>query len=99
MASRRFISMNALEDFFINEGLRRWDVRYYLAAMKTDSDNHLSLTVAYEVGYPCSDFGYPISKASQNLLPHFPILLEVYRGVHETLFDGLEPPEDGGSDS
>jgi len=61
--------MTALQDFVINEGIRRWDVRYYLAAIKRSRTNHLSLEVAYE-----------------NILPHFPVLSEVYHGVHETLF-------------
>ncbi|KAG1754507.1 hypothetical protein EDB19DRAFT_1892490 [Suillus lakei] len=56
--SRRFIHASLLEDFIINEGLRRWNVRYYLAC----------------------------SNSIQNILPHFPVLLEVYQGVQELMF-------------
>ncbi|KII88622.1 hypothetical protein PLICRDRAFT_41813 [Plicaturopsis crispa FD-325 SS-3] len=67
--SRLFIPTSELLDFIINEGLRRWDVRYYLAAMKKTDTPGFALEVAYE-----------------NILPHFPVLLEVYQGVQETLF-------------
>jgi len=32
--SRRFIPASSLNDFVINEGLRRWSVRYYLVAIQ-----------------------------------------------------------------
>ena len=38
-----------LQDFVINEGLRRWDVRYYLAAVQSDRDGGFRLKVAFEV--------------------------------------------------
>jgi len=66
--SRKFIPTVFLRDIIINEGLRRWNVRYYLAFMEASSDDMISLAVAYE-----------------NILPRFPILLEVYRGVKEAL--------------
>jgi len=69
MILRSFIPMTSLHDFVINEGLHRWNVRFYLAAIKVSEDQALSLQVAYE-----------------NILPHFPVLLEVYRGVQEGLF-------------
>lgn len=49
-ASRRFIPLAALENFVINEGLRRWDVRYYLAAIKQSGTEDFTLEVAYTVG-------------------------------------------------
>ncbi|KAG2078065.1 hypothetical protein BDR04DRAFT_445088 [Suillus decipiens] len=67
--SRRFIHASLLKDFVINEGLRRWDVRYYIAAVHGSSTDKIALDVAFE-----------------NILPHFPILLEVYRGVQELMF-------------
>lgn len=67
--SRRFIHASLLEDFVINEGLRRWDVRYYLAAVHGSSTDKIALDVAFE-----------------NILPYFPVLLEVYRGVQELMF-------------
>jgi phosphatidylinositol N-acetylglucosaminyltransferase subunit H len=42
--------MSALQDFVINEGLRRWNVRYYLTAIQRNGENDFSLHVAYEVG-------------------------------------------------
>jgi len=68
MSSRTFIPLISLHDFVINEALSRWNVRFYLAAIKQSGDE-VSLQVAYE-----------------NILPHFPVLLEVYRGVQESLF-------------
>ncbi|KIM80721.1 hypothetical protein PILCRDRAFT_821977 [Piloderma croceum F 1598] len=68
-ASRRFIPMSALQDFVINEGLRRWNVRYYLTAIQRNGENDFSLHVAYE-----------------NILPHIPVLLEVYKAVQTMLF-------------
>lgn len=67
--SRRFIHASLLEDFVINEGLRRWNVRYYLAAVHGSSTDKIALDVAFE-----------------NILPHFPVLLEVYQGVQELMF-------------
>ncbi|KAG2349642.1 hypothetical protein BDR05DRAFT_871864 [Suillus weaverae] len=67
--SRRFIHASLLEDFIINEGLRRWNVRYYLAAVHGSSTDKIALDVAFE-----------------NILPHFPVLLEVYLGVQELMF-------------
>ncbi|KAI0810913.1 hypothetical protein BC629DRAFT_1281118 [Irpex lacteus] len=67
--SRRFIPAIYLQDFIVNEGLRRWNVRYYLAAIQEGSGGKTTLEVAYE-----------------NTLPYFPILLYVYRGVHEVMF-------------
>lgn len=45
--SRRFIPLSALQDVIINEGLRRWDVRYYLAFVIGEGSD-VSLEVAYE---------------------------------------------------
>ncbi|KAJ3478154.1 hypothetical protein NLI96_g9956 [Meripilus lineatus] len=67
--SRHFIPLAFLHDFIINEGLRGWNVRYYLAALTKSQTGKLSLHVAYE-----------------NILPYFPVLLEVYNGVHQDMF-------------
>ncbi|OAX43571.1 hypothetical protein K503DRAFT_125953 [Rhizopogon vinicolor AM-OR11-026] len=67
--SRRFIHVSFLEDFIINEGLRRWNVRYYLAAVHRSSTDTIAIDVAFE-----------------NILPYFPVLLEVYQGVQELMF-------------
>lgn len=50
-ASRRFIPFTYLQDFIINEGLRGWNVRYYLAAIEKSQDGAISLHVPYEVRY------------------------------------------------
>ncbi|TFK54966.1 hypothetical protein OE88DRAFT_1653552 [Heliocybe sulcata] len=66
-ASKRFIPAMFLQDFIINEGLRRWDVRYYISAIQRTPDGSFTMETAYE-----------------NILPHFPILAKVYRGIHQT---------------
>lgn len=40
--------MAFLQDFIINEGLRRWNVHYYIVAIKKQ-DQSVTLHVAYEV--------------------------------------------------
>jgi len=67
--SRCFIPTSSLQDFVINEGLRRWNVRYYLTAIQRTKPTDMTLQVAYE-----------------NILPHFPVLFEVYHGVQDALF-------------
>lgn len=47
--SRRFIHASLLKDFVINEGLRRWNIRYYLAAVHGSSTDKIALDVAFEV--------------------------------------------------
>jgi hypothetical protein len=91
--SRRFVPLTSLQDFFINEGLRRWDVRFYLVAMSKSSKGRYSLEVAYEASFiATSIFSSVRSSRHQNILPHFPVLLEVYRGVHDALFE--QPDQD-----
>ncbi|KAJ7063187.1 hypothetical protein C8F01DRAFT_1131873 [Mycena amicta] len=68
---RRFIPLEALQDFIIHEGLQGWNVRYYLAAITSSTSGAVQVHVAFE-----------------NLLPHFPVLLTVYRGLHRILNDG-----------
>ncbi|KAI0780755.1 GPI-GlcNAc transferase complex, PIG-H component-domain-containing protein [Trametes elegans] len=66
--TRRFIPWTSLEDFLINEGIRGWNIRYYLVAITRTQQGALKLEVAFE-----------------NILPRFPILLEVYHAVQEAL--------------
>jgi len=66
--SRKFIPLAEVKDVLINEGLRRWDVRYYLTVLYCPQPAVNSLEVAYE-----------------NILPRFPVLIEVYNGIHECL--------------
>ncbi|KAG6330354.1 hypothetical protein ID866_8736 [Astraeus odoratus] len=47
--SRRFIHASTLQDFVIHEGLRRWNVRYFLAAIKRSDHGAISIHVAFEV--------------------------------------------------
>lgn len=51
--NRRFIPVFYLQDVIINEGLRRWDVRYYLAALQSTAEGGFTLKVAYEVRVRC----------------------------------------------
>lgn len=46
---RRFIPLCTLQDIIINEGLHRWDVRYYLAFVNANHLDMIVLEVAYEV--------------------------------------------------
>jgi hypothetical protein len=47
--SRRFIPLTEVRDVLINEGLRRWDVRYYLAILYSPRRGEQGLEVAYQV--------------------------------------------------
>ncbi|EIW60056.1 uncharacterized protein TRAVEDRAFT_164502 [Trametes versicolor FP-101664 SS1] len=47
-AARRFIPWSSLEDFLINEGIRGWDIRYYLVALHRTQQGALKLDVAFE---------------------------------------------------
>lgn len=69
LVSRRFIHVGCLENVVIHEGLHRWNVRYFLAAIKRSNNGTLSIHVAFE-----------------NILPYFPVLLEVYTGVQNTIY-------------
>ena len=42
--SHHFIPLSALEDVILHEGFRRWDVRYYLAALKRTRGSPVSTT-------------------------------------------------------
>ena len=100
-ASRQFIPSDRLRNFVINEGLRGWDVRYYLVAMQEVQSDVLELNVAFEVCnlahfmfmfFPKLDY-----TILQNLLPRFPVLIEIYRGVHRVLHTGLDTPRESES--
>jgi len=45
---RRFIPVTYMKDIIINEALRRWNVRYYLAALVHRPDGSYELAVAFE---------------------------------------------------
>lgn len=49
LASRTFVAWSSLEDFLINEGIRGWDIRYYLVAITRTSQEAIKLEVAFEV--------------------------------------------------
>ncbi|KAI0647227.1 hypothetical protein C8Q79DRAFT_958280, partial [Trametes meyenii] len=48
LVSRRFMPWSSLEDFLINEGIRGWDIRYYLVAINRTQHGALKLEVAFE---------------------------------------------------
>ncbi|KAI0748299.1 hypothetical protein C8Q80DRAFT_730780 [Daedaleopsis nitida] len=68
LAACKFVPWSSLDDFLINEGIRGWDIRYYLVAINRTPQGPIQLEVAFE-----------------NILPRFPVLLEVYHGVQEAL--------------
>ena len=86
LTNRRFIASTHLHGVYINEGLRGWNVRFYLVAIK-----HTALTGStFEVAYQVSDFKKPFalllySARFQNLLPDQSILQHIYQGIHEIL--------------
>lgn len=45
--TKDFVPLASLDNFIIYEGLRRWDIRYYLAAMKRSSSGSMTLHVAF----------------------------------------------------
>jgi phosphatidylinositol glycan class H protein len=89
--SRRFIPLTEVRDVLINEGLRRWDVRYYLAILYSPRRGEQRLEVAYQVW---GGLSICLSKSRsllyQNILPRFPVLIKVYHGIHECLQNGVE---------
>lgn len=74
--SRHFIPLAFLQDFVINEGLRRWDVRYYLAAVTKTEDGVTNLHVTYEVCI--SLLGNDMSQLSTE---HFALFSSAARGI------------------
>ncbi|KAF8552896.1 hypothetical protein OG21DRAFT_1510886 [Imleria badia] len=85
-----FIPLSALEDVVLHEGFRRWDVRYYLAALKrtrgSTSTSGVSTAADAAEGVGASPGGIEVRVAFENILPYFPVLKAVYLGVQETLF-------------
>lgn len=95
LAARKFIPWSSLEDFLINEGLRGWNVRYYLVAINRTTQGALQLEVAFEVRITVLMIHLLFSRLrTQNILPRFPVLLEVYRSVQEALQNESEHRSD-----
>lgn len=78
LTSRKFIPAIYLQDFVINEGLRRWDVRYYLVAIHHCGRGEVKLDVAFEVW--CSLQRPPFS-FSEHLPEHLTSLLSAHGGI------------------
>jgi phosphatidylinositol glycan class H protein len=53
-SSKRFIPSARLADVVINEGIKGWNVLYYLVAVEMDASRDSSLEVAYEVSSFCT---------------------------------------------
>lgn len=53
-SSKRFIPSARLADVVINEGIKGWNVFYYLVAVEMDASRDSSLEVAYEVSFFCT---------------------------------------------
>ncbi|KAI9574113.1 hypothetical protein HD554DRAFT_1053 [Boletus coccyginus] len=91
--TRHFIPLSALEDVVLHEGFRRWNVRYYLAALKRTRGACMVHEAfgAFTTGTGDRDrdecaCGVEVRVAFENVLPYFPVLKVVYLGVQETLF-------------
>ncbi|KAF8628413.1 hypothetical protein AX15_003935 [Amanita polypyramis BW_CC] len=67
--NRRFIPLCSLQDIIINEGLRRWDVRYYLALVNEKGPDIVSLEVAYENLLPYHHVLVYVYQCLQNHIP------------------------------
>ncbi|KAJ7285960.1 hypothetical protein C8J57DRAFT_1286361 [Mycena rebaudengoi] len=46
--TRRFVPLASLQDFVIHEGLSKWNVRYYLAAIQLTQSGDFRIHIAYE---------------------------------------------------
>ena len=96
--SRRFIPLPAMMDIVIHEALLRWNFRYYLAIFcrsGTGPDESVAIRVGFEVSFqifrmtptaPMIIFNQCIP-GLQNILPHLPLLKEVYHGLREVMFE------------
>ena len=85
LTNRRFIASTHLHSVYINEGLRGWNVRFYLVAIKRTALSGSTLEVAYQVSDLKKLFAYLGYSTTQNLLPDQSILQHVYQGIHEIL--------------
>ncbi|KAG6831348.1 hypothetical protein H0H92_011263 [Tricholoma furcatifolium] len=70
--SRRFIPLKDIQDVIIHEGLRGWDVRFFLAAITRDPS-------------PASD-SFSVEVAFPNLLPQQVVLRYIQRQIQDQLF-------------
>ena len=84
LTNRRFIASTHLHGVYISEGLRGWNVRFYLVAIKRTALTGSTFEVAYQVSDLKKPFVY-YSTRYQNLLPDQSILQHVYQGIHEIL--------------
>ncbi len=73
-SSKRFVARKILQDVILNEGLRQWDVRYYLAAIRQTGPKSYALDVAYEVSTLTVNLLVIPDADSQNILPHYTVL-------------------------
>ena len=87
LTNRRFIASTHLHGVYINEGLRGWNVRFYLVAIKRTALTGSTFEVAYQVSDLKKLFALLVlySTCYQNLLPDQSILQHVYQGIHEIL--------------
>ncbi|KAG8901170.1 hypothetical protein FRB99_005503 [Tulasnella sp. 403] len=73
--TRKFIPTSTVADIIINEGLRLWTIRQYLGIIhrvRPESADSESIEIAV---------------AFEEIHPPFPILIQVYHGLRELLFD------------
>ncbi|KAG6371913.1 hypothetical protein JVT61DRAFT_8922 [Boletus reticuloceps] len=102
LITRHFIPLSALEDVVIHEGFRRWNVRFYLAALRRTMTYEVSTVASASTTTSTSTLGAAAATTSgtlgtasgrievrvafENVLPYFPVLKSIYLGVQETLF-------------
>ncbi|KAF8699452.1 hypothetical protein AX14_000952 [Amanita brunnescens Koide BX004] len=67
---RHFIPLCAIKDIIINEGLHRWDVRYYLAFINGNRPDMIFLEVAYENVLPYHDVLVYVYRRLQMQIPN-----------------------------
>jgi phosphatidylinositol N-acetylglucosaminyltransferase subunit H len=74
----RFIPASEIDDVFLYEGFKRWEVRYYLAIVVRGEEK-------VEVVFPVCHFSRSILM-KQKLLPRRVVLEQVWRTAKEVLF-------------
>ena len=91
LTNRRFIASTHLHGVYISEGLKGWNVRFYLVAIKRiPALPGSTFEVAYQVSHLQNHLKSPFPwlvflAVYQNLLPDQSILQHVYQGIHEIL--------------
>lgn len=84
---RRFIPLCTLQDIIINEGLHRWDVRYYLAFINGNHPDMIFLEVAYEVFIPSlivQTYSLTLSRMCYPIMMFSYMYIDVFKFKYQT---------------